>query len=134
MREREQAGIHKTGNHQVHDSLWRLEDGSSMAIALMAISTLSLMATGLGVALGMAQFQVKSQLTADAVALTAADTALGAIAGYPCENAELIAKADGAILTSCRIVGLGAVVQTTQNLGFFEVSRWAEAGPLGGTK
>ena len=134
MREREQAGIHKTGNHQVHDSVWRLEDGFSTAIALVAISTLSLLAAGLGVALGVAQFQVNSQLTADAVALTASDTALGAIAGYPCENAELIAKADGAILTSCRIVGLGAVVQTTQNLGFIEVSRWAEAGPLGGTK
>lgn len=132
MREREQVRIHKTGNHQVHDSLWGLDDGSSMAIALLALSTLSLMATGLGVAIGMAQFQVKSQLNADAVALTAADTVLGAIAGYPCENAELIAKADGAILTSCRIVGLGAVVQTTQNFGFFEVSRWAEAGPLGG--
>ena len=132
MREREQVRIHKTGNHQVHDSLWGLDDGSSMAIALLALSTLSLMATGLGVAIGMAQFQVKSQLTADAVALTTADTVLGAIAGYPCENAELIAKADGAILTSCRIVGLGAVVQTTENFGFFEVSRWAEAGPLGG--
>ena len=134
MREREQAGVYKTGNHPVHDSIWRLDGGFSTALALIAISTLSLLATGLGVAIGMAQFQVKSQLTADSVALTAADTVLGAIAGYPCENAELIAKADGAILTSCRIVGLGAVVQTTQNLGFFEVSRWAEAGPVGGTK
>ena len=134
MREREQAGVYKTRNHPVHDSIWRLDEGFSTALALIVISTLSLLATGLGVAIGMAQFQVKSQLTADSVALTAADTVLGAIAGYPCENAELIAKADGAILTSCRIVGLGAVVQTTQNLGFFEVSRWAEAGPLGGTK
>ena len=120
--------------HAMHDSVWRLDHGFSMAVTLIAISILSLLATGLGIALGLAQFQVKSQLTADAVALTAADTALGAISGYPCENAGLIAKADGAILTSCRIVGLGAVVQTTQNLGLFEVSRWAEAGPIGSSK
>ena len=130
----EQNGSYKPRCNALHDSLWRLDDGFGLAISLIAISALSLMATGLGIGLSLAQAQVKSQLTADAVALTAADTALGAIAGYPCENAELIAKADGAILTSCRIVGLGAVVQTTQNLGFFEVSRWAEAGPLGGTK
>jgi hypothetical protein len=83
--------------------------------------------TALGTALALAHFQVKSQLVADVAALTAADTVIGAIAGFPCENAELIAVSDGAFLSSCRIVGLGAVVQTTQNLGFFEVSRWAEA-------
>lgn len=126
----EQSGSYKPRCNTLHDSLWRLDDGFGLAISLIAISALSLMATGLGIALSLAQAQVKSQLTADAVALTAADTALGAIAGYPCENAELIAEANGAILTSCRIVGLGAVVQTTQNLGLFEVSRRAEAGPV----
>ena len=130
----EQSGSHKARSNTLHDSLWRLDDGFGLAISLIAISALSLLATGLGIALSLAQAQVKSQLTADAVALTAADTALGAIAGYPCENAELIAKANGAILTSCRIVGLGAVVQTTQNLGFFEVSRRAEAGPVSVSK
>ena len=130
----EQSGPHKARSNTLHDSLWRLDDGFGLAISLIAISALSLLATGLGIALSLAQAQVKSQLTADAVALTAADTALGAIAGYPCENAELIAKANGAILTSCRIVGLGAVVQTTQNLGLFEVSRRAEAGPVSVSK
>ena len=133
MRHGKQIRACKARSNPLHDSLWRLDAGFSLAIALIAISTLSLMATGLGIALSHAQFKIKSQLTADTVALTAADTALGAIAGYPCENAEVIAKANGAILTSCRIVGLGAVVQTTQNLGLFEVSRWAEAGPVGGT-
>ena len=130
----EQSGSYKPRCNALHDSLWRLDDGFGLAISLIAISALSLMATGLGIALSLAQAQVKSQLTADAVALIAADTALGAIAGYPCENAELIAEANGAILTSCRIVGLGAVVQTTQNLGLFEVSRRAEAGPVSVSK
>ena len=124
----------ETRDNSMHDSLWRLDAGFSIAVTLVSVAIVSLMATGLGIAVGLAQAQVKSQLTADAAALTAADTALGAIAGYPCENAELIAKADGAFLTSCRIVGLGAVVQTTQNLGVFEVSRWAEAGPQSDTK
>jgi hypothetical protein len=120
-------------NQALHDSLWRLEHGFSAAITLVVIASLSLVLTALGTALALAQFQVKLQLTADASALVAADTMLGAVAGYPCENAQTIALADGAFLSSCRIVGLGAVVQATQNFGIFEVSRWAEAGPQSGT-
>ncbi len=134
MRERYKAGAGQSRVNPVHDSLWRLDNGFSSAIALALIALISVLTTTLGSALALAEFQVRVQLGADAAALTAADTALGAIAGFPCENAELIADADGAFLTSCRIVGLGAIVQTTQNFGIFEVSRWAEAGPQGSNK
>lgn len=100
----------------------------------MAIATLSLLLTSLGLALGIAQHQVDTQLIADTAALTAADTMLGAIAGFPCENAELITTSDGASLTSCRIVGHGAIVEATKNFGIFEVSRWAEASAIGSSK
>jgi len=98
-------------------------------VALVTIAGLSVVLTALGTALAIGQFQVRLQLTADSAALVAADTMLGAVAGYPCENAETIAGIDGAFLSSCRIVGLGATVKATQNFGIFEVSRWAEAGP-----
>ena len=127
MRDGFQNESGSNGSNQLHDSLWRLDQGFSVAVAIVAIALVSTLFTALGTALALAHFQVKSQLVADAAALTAADTVIGAIAGFPCENAELIAVSDGAFLSSCRIVGLGAVVQTTQNFGFFEVSRWAEA-------
>ena len=116
--------------NSLHDSLWRLDHGFSVAIALIAIATTSVLLTAYGTAISLAQFQVKAQLSADAAALVGADTLLGAVAGYPCENAEQIAKADGAILNSCRIVGLGVIVETTQNFGLFEVSQWAEASTI----
>lgn len=130
MREiRKGATVSAFGN-QLHDSLWRIDKGFSVAVAIVSIALVSTLFTALGTALALAQFQVKSQLVADAAALTAADTLIGLVAGFPCENAELIASADGAFLSSCRIVGLGVIVKTTQNFGLFEVSRWAEASAL----
>ena len=130
MRDVSQERSRGSRGNSLHDSLWRLDHGFSVAIALVAIATLSVLLTALGTAISLAQFQVKAQLSADAAALSAADTLLGAVAGFPCENAEQIAKVDGAILKSCRIVGLGAIVETTKNFGIFEVSRWAEASAI----
>ena len=129
-----EIGKEPTGSadgNQLHDSLWRLDRGFSVAVVIATIALVATLFTAFGTALSLAQFQVRSQLVADAAALTAADTLIGAVAGFPCENAELIATADGAFLSSCRIVGLGVIVKTTQNLGIFEVSRWAEASAVG---
>lgn len=83
--------------------------------------------TALGLAVSLGVMQVKTQLLADTAALTAVDTQIGAVAGYPCENAELIAGTNGAILIECRIVGLGAQIELSQSLGLLEIFGWAEA-------
>lgn len=127
MRECQKRAAGSADRDQLHDSLWRLDGGFSVAVVIVLIALIATLFTAIGTAISLAQFQIRAQLVADAAALTAADTLIGAVAGFPCENAELIASADGAFLSSCRIVGLGAVVMTTQNFGLFEVSRWAEA-------
>lgn len=83
--------------------------------------------TALGLAVSLGVMQVKTQLLADTAALTAVDTQIGAVAGYPCENAELIASTNGAILLECRIVGFGAQIELSQSLGSLEIFGWAEA-------
>ena len=134
MRERYERFAVQAREQTLPDSLWRLDNGFSVAVAMVSISALSVLLSALGLALSIAEHQVKVQLIADAAALTAADTMLGAVAGFPCENAELITASDGARLSSCRIVGHGAIVEAIKNFGIFEVSRWAEASAIGSTK
>lgn len=92
------------------------------------ISALIAMVLALGTAFSLALGLVKLQLASDSAALIAADTLVGAVAGYPCENAEALTIRNGASLTTCRIVGLVVEVSTTTSLGPFQVSRWAKAG------
>jgi secretion/DNA translocation related TadE-like protein len=134
MRERCEEFPDQAREQTLPVSLWRLDQGFSVAVVLVSIAVLSLMLSGLGTAVGIASHQVQTQLAADTAALSAADTLLGAVAGFPCENAELITRSDGASLTSCRIVGHGAIVEVTKNFGIFKVSRWAEASASGSTK
>jgi hypothetical protein len=129
LRKAHQAGALPTDCKTLHDSLWRLDAGFSSAIGLFAITALGVLLTALGLAVSLGLAQVKTQLLADAAALTTVDTMIGAIAGYPCENAELIVGRIGAILIECRIVGLGAQVELSQSVGFFEIFGWAEARP-----
>ena len=112
----------------LRDCLRGLDQGFSYALGVLLIAIVSVLITSMGLAVSVAQLQVRTQLLADTAALTAADTLIGAIAGYPCENADNIVALDGAFMASCRIVGLGAQIEVTQNLGFLEVSGWAEAG------
>ena len=97
-------------------------------VGIGIVAVLGVLFLSLTAAISLAQGEVKAQLTADASALIAADTLIGAIAGYPCENAEAMAIRNGARLTTCRIVGLVVEVSTTTSLGPFQVSRWAKAG------
>ena len=113
---------------QLHDSLWRVDRGSATLLGIGIISALMTMLVALGTAFSFALGLVKLQLTSDAAALIAADTLVGAVAGYPCENAEALTIRNGASLTTCRIVGLVVEVSTTTSLGPFQVSRWAKAG------
>lgn len=128
MRNSFKAGFDPNRGKLLRDSLWRLDQGSTTVISIGIVASLSTLFAGLGVALSLATGIVRAQLIADLAALSAADTYVGAIAGYPCEVAESIAIRNGASLTTCRIVGEVAQVSTTTSLGPFQVSRWAEAG------
>jgi hypothetical protein len=121
------ARTHNPERQALHDSVWRLDSGFSSALGLAAITATGVLLTALGLAVSLGVMQVKTQLLADTAALTTVDTQIGAIAGYPCENAELIAGSNGAILTECRIVGLGAQIELSQSLGLLEIFGWAEA-------
>ena len=116
-------------NRTLHDPLWRLEDGFSATLAMAFVAILIAILSALGGAIVLAQQQIRIQLVADTAALVAADTLIGAIAGYPCQNAELIADSDGALLVSCRIVGLVADIELSKSLGPITVLKSAQAGP-----
>jgi secretion/DNA translocation related TadE-like protein len=124
--------------HKIRDSasnfkslracLWKLEHGSATGYVVGFLAVMATLLSSLGVAFGLGLGVIKTQALADLAALNAADTLMGAVAGFPCENAELVINANGAQLTTCRIVGLVAQVSVSTNLGPFQVSRWAEAG------
>lgn len=116
-------------NRTLHDSLWRLDGGFSAALATAFFGALITILSALGGAIFLAQQQIRIQLIADTAALVAADTLVGAIAGYPCQNAELIADSDGALLVSCRIVGLVAEIELAKSLGPITVLKSAQAAP-----
>lgn len=129
MHSAHQAGVGRPDGKTLHDSLWRLDSGFASAIALVTVTAMAVLLTSLGLAVSLGLAQVNTQLLADAAALTTVDTLIGAVAGYPCENAELIAGRIGAILIECRIVGLGAQIELSQSVGFFEILGRAEARP-----
>jgi hypothetical protein len=129
LRRTNQAGAVSVDSKTLHDPLWGLDSGFSSAIGLVAITATGVLLTALGLAVSLGLAQVQTQLLADTAALTTVDTMIGAIAGYPCENAELIAGRIGAILVECRIVGHGAQIELSQSVGLFEIFGWAEAMP-----
>lgn len=109
-------------------SLRGLDYGSASVMAIGVLGALAVLVGALGFSFTTATKLVNAQLVTDSVALATADTLAGAIAGYPCEVADLVANKNGASLTTCRIVGLVAEISTTTSLGPFQILRWAKAG------
>ena len=68
---------------------------------------------------------------ADASALAAADVAVGKLPGSPCEEAQIVASANGATLGECIVDGAVVTVQVSTLAGAFTVSARATAGPPG---
>jgi secretion/DNA translocation related TadE-like protein len=66
---------------------------------------------------------------ADAAALAAADARVGLATGFPCEQAAVIAEANGATLTSCEVDGLVVTVSVSRPVAGFHVTASATAGP-----
>lgn len=66
---------------------------------------------------------------ADAAALAAADAASGVVAGYPCEVAARVARANAASVTACEVDGLIVTVSASRYLVGIPVTARATAGP-----
>ena len=92
--------------------------GATVLLTALVISSLALLAVGRSVA-----------NAADAAALAAADTASGAIAGYPCAAANAVATLNNTTLTRCSVTGLIASVALRRNVQGFSILATARAGP-----
>ncbi|TBN55411.1 hypothetical protein EYE40_14470 [Glaciihabitans arcticus] len=101
--------------------------GSILAVALIA-GTLCLLALLLPLQFALARGQSLAG-AADAAALAAADVSSGAVAGFPCESAAVVARANGAELEACELDGLVATVRVTGTVLGFSVRAAATAGP-----
>ncbi|MBH0009836.1 hypothetical protein I6E58_10900 [Salinibacterium sp. SWN1162] len=65
----------------------------------------------------------------DAAALAAADTASGLVAGYPCDNAELLAGVNDAHIKECVVDGRIVTVTASRRILGILVTTSATAGP-----
>ena len=92
--------------------------GATVLLTTLVVSTLALLAVGRSVA-----------NAADASALAAADTASGAIAGYPCPAADAVAALNEVGVTRCAVTGLIASVSVRRTVLGIELSASARAGP-----
>ena len=92
--------------------------GATVLLTTLVVSILALLTVGRSVA-----------NAADAAALAAADTASGAIAGYPCAAAEAVATLNEAAVLRCSVTGLIASVSVTRTVHGIDVSAHARAGP-----
>jgi len=66
---------------------------------------------------------------ADAAALAAADTASGAIAGYPCDSAARLAAANDAVIKECTVDGRIVTITASRHILGILVTSSATAGP-----
>jgi secretion/DNA translocation related TadE-like protein len=103
--------------------------GSLLAVGVVA-SMLAVTSMVIMVSLALA---VKQRVTgaADAAALAAADTASGAVAGFPCDVAAAAARLNGAELRRCEVSGAVATVSARAGYLGFDISVAARAGPPG---
>ena len=108
------------------------ERGAATVLTVGVIAVLVAVA-GLAAGLGLVvTARHRAGAAADAAALAAADTALGATTGVPCERAATVAHAAGAAIVGCRQEGVCASVEVRLPVLAFEVRARALAGPPAG--
>ncbi len=83
----------------------RADAGSATVLAVAVVVAMLVLLAGLVPVVVLLGAHQRAAAAADAAALAGADTALGAIAGIPCERAGEVARADGARLLRCRQTG-----------------------------
>ncbi len=104
--------------------------GSALGLGVVA-ATVALLLLILPLAVALQGRQLAAN-AADAAALAAADTAMGAVPGEPCANALRLAEAGGAELVACRIDGAVATVLVAREVLGGSARAAATAGPEGG--
>lgn len=105
--------------------------GSLLAVGVIAsVFALTMMLIPVTQALAVKQ---RLAAAADAAALAAADTASGAITGFPCEAADAVARLHEAALGECALDGIVATVSVHATYLGFEIEVRARAGPPGTT-
>ncbi|MBG6213287.1 MAG: hypothetical protein LH475_12650 [Cryobacterium sp.] len=101
--------------------------GSILALALLAATVL--LTTLVVTILGLLVVGRSVANAADAAALAAADTASGAIAGYPCDAADAVATLNETAATGCTVTALIASVSVRRRVLGIDISASARAGP-----
>lgn len=107
---------------------WALDKGSALALGLIWLTLSLTLLSALGLGLKLAQNQLELGYLADSAALLASDVSRGLVPGYPCQKAADLVLGDGGLLTGCRIVGDGVVVQVRSDYLIWTLESWAKAG------
>lgn len=105
------------------------EAGSATVLAVGLVAAMIALLAALVPVVVLLGAHGRAGAAADAAALAGADTALGAVAGIPCDTAARIARADGARTVRCRQQGLDVRVDVTVAVLGFPVPGAARAGP-----
>ncbi|MGN6743285.1 MAG: Rv3654c family TadE-like protein [Amnibacterium sp.] len=105
------------------------ESGAATVLAVGVVAVLVVLLAALVPAVALLDARQRAASAADAAALAAADTALGARAGIPCVAASTVAAAGGATLVRCRQTGLVVRVDVTVTALAIPVPAAARAGP-----
>ena len=107
----------------------RAEEGAG-SVLVLGVAAVALVLCGLLIPLYMALAANRTVAgAADAAALAAADAASGALPGYPCELAGLIASRNGTRLTGCAVEDTTASVTVAGDLFGLPLAASARAGP-----
>ncbi|MGJ8721801.1 MAG: Rv3654c family TadE-like protein [Salinibacterium amurskyense] len=118
-----------TGSRRALGLRLRNDDGAGTLLMVGLVATV-IAITALVVPLYWA-LSVRHALAAatDAAALAAADTASGLVAGYPCDNAELLARVNDAHVKECTVDGRIVTVTASRRILGILVTTSATAGP-----
>lgn len=105
------------------------ERGSGTILGL-AVLTMPFVATaGLLYSGSYSVAHTRAELAADLSALAAADTMLGRTPGVPCDEAQQIASANGAVLMRCSVEKSAVRVTVQVDFGGYILTGSARAGP-----
>lgn len=107
------------------------ETGAATVLAVALVAAMIVLLAALVPVVALLGAHGRAAAAADAAALAGADTALGAVAGIPCDAAARVARADGAATVRCRQQGLDVRVDVTVAVLGLTVPGAARAGPPG---
>jgi len=105
------------------------ESGAATVLAVGLIAAMVVLLAALVPVVVLLGAHGRAAAVADAAALAGADTALGAVAGIPCDTAARIARAGGAATVRCGQQGVDVRVDVTVEVLGLPVPGAARAGP-----